>query len=161
MSSYMGQNKENIISFSLLYTKICKQSLSNLRWLFTCVFWTKIVIQGWSRLPYYIVVYSCCTLSCLIRYVLKGQLKWHFALAMHKGARYKTARVLSIYFHECSVWEQHLPWCAARVHFTSAASPVIPTPSWIPTTRILHRRAYRHRLLGIGYKPTTNTSKIH
>ena len=160
MTSCMGQNKEKILSLSLLHTKIPKKNLTYLRWFFAGVFWTKRVIQGWSCLRHYVVVYSCCTLSCLITYVLKRQLKWHSALAMHKGARYKTARVPVRILSRVLRLRAAPSWCVVREGSTSAASPVIPAPSWIPTTRSLHRRAHRRRLLGMGYRPSAEPSKI-
>jgi hypothetical protein len=47
----------------------------------------------------------------------------------------KQCMLLSIHFHNCSVWEQHRPWYAARVHLLSAIFSDAPSPSCIPASR--------------------------
>jgi hypothetical protein len=76
---------------------------------------------------------ECCDTTYVLKRlaVLSVLLHWpctsEFVLKQHV--------LLSVCFHDCSVWEQHRPWWAVIVHVVSAISPDTPSSLCISTRR--------------------------
>jgi hypothetical protein len=73
-----------------------------------------------------------CNIMCVLRHLVV----WNDLIGYTQVKLVSKQHVLfSVCFRDCSIWEQHHPWCAVRVHLMSAISLDTPSPSWFSTSR--------------------------
>jgi hypothetical protein len=60
---------------------------------------------------------------------------WPPVIAMHRQTSFKTTGIAFIYFHDCSIWQQHCPRWVARVYLLYLITPDALSPSYMRISR--------------------------